>query len=180
MAEGRPAEAYLGVVDLFGSLLPGAVCVGALAYVFRTEAAAFARTTAGISEAAQWVAFGILAYVVGHALHAAASVMDEPLYVPYRNFRRPKSADQAYIAAQALRPQAAAATMNTFAWAKCYLLLRAPAALADVQRFEARRRSLSLRAQDRTDAACMRAVRADDACRSARVVTGSLLTVTTL
>jgi len=51
---------------------------------------------------------------------------------------------------------------------------------ANALRLGARRRSLSLRALDRTDAACMRAVRADDACRSARVVTGSLLTVTTL
>ncbi len=80
----KPADFFIGVVDFFAVLLPGAVLV----YLLQP------RVVAGIpsswlpaAPAQGWVAFLVLAYIAGHLLHAIGSWLLDPyvygkLYLP--------------------------------------------------------------------------------------------------
>src|SRR5690606_22997514 len=88
-----------------------------------------------------WVLFALAAYAVGHLVFLFASFLDNT----YDFFRRrvcPDVPGNAYSRAKALRDAALGTTdarfpMNTFAWAKAVLQLRAQRAAVDVARLEA-------------------------------------------
>jgi hypothetical protein len=90
---------------------------------------------------AQFAAFLLAAYAAGHLVFLLAAFLDETLYYPVRCYFWPDQNGDAYHQAGVLRQAAiggtAALPMNTFSWAKSYLMLHWPAAAADVQRYEA-------------------------------------------
>ncbi|WP_293907675.1 hypothetical protein [Phenylobacterium sp.] len=139
----KPGDFYVGVVELFAVLLPGALLMAAL--LLTLVPLVPAPFDGRVSVQAQWVAFAFGAYALGAFVFPVASLIDDRYYNPYRERRWPKADDHAYAWATDLRqryfhqPQAARddIPMNTFAWAKAVLMLHAPGAFNDVQRFEA-------------------------------------------
>ena len=143
MGDFKPADLYVGVMELFTVLLPGAFLTAGILWALpEPYAGELARLKIG--EAAQWVAFLFCAYALGAFVFPVAALLDR-FYPRYRRWRTRKG-DHAYIRATELRQAFAAARfpdargddpMNTFSWAKTMLMQRAPAAFADVQRYEA-------------------------------------------
>ena len=138
----KPNDFQLGVVELFSILLPGALLVAALLMAFGLPSA-FRDFLAPAG--AHWVAFGLAAYAAGHLIFQLAAQLDDLFYDSYRKVAWPIDRDHAYQSATKLRLKALPGQpgdsrdlpMNTFAWAKASLMLRAPAAYADVLRYEA-------------------------------------------
>ena len=138
------SDLYVGVIDLFAILLPGALLAGALAVLIPIP-----EPLQGLlaSEGARWVAFAFAAYALGHFAFLLSAKADDWFYDGYRKKKWPKADDpgKLYPMATGLRlaqfPNGANPgddlPMNTFKWAKTVLMLRAPGALADVQRYEA-------------------------------------------
>lgn len=139
----KMSEFYVGVIEFFSILLPGAMLAAVL--VMAGDAAQVGLPPLLASEAAQWVAFALAAYALGHFLFLAASPIDRLFYDPYRRRVWPRRDDHAYLFATELREAYFRRVtdgwrdcpMNTFAWAKALLRLKAPAAAADVERYEA-------------------------------------------
>jgi hypothetical protein len=144
MPEAKPADLYVGVVELFAVLLPGALLMAAIVLVAAPLVGETFQPLLNSSQA-QWVAFGFSSYALGAFVFPIASRLDDRLYDPYRLRQWPREDDHGYVLATALRhsffgdPAGADGDipMNTFAWAKSLLMLHAPSAFGDVQRYEA-------------------------------------------
>lgn len=135
----KPADLYVGVMDFFSILLPGAALVALLVGSGLVDEVL---VLLPLREAvAQYAAFLLAAYAAGHVLFLMGSLLDEVVYRPIRLHFWPNRNGDAYQQAGLLRRAAIGGTdtlpMNTFAWAKSYLMLHWPAAAADVQRYEA-------------------------------------------
>ena len=143
MEEIKSSSGYFSVIDMFAVLLPGVLLVGGL-----NTLGAWSLLSEGLpkDEAAAWLSFGVEAYVAGHFIFILASGLDGPLY--HRLLRHALDHDDglSYRLASALKARYFGERlgavdrlhpMNTFAWAKTVMALRAPRALAEVQRFEA-------------------------------------------
>lgn len=139
----KPSDVFVGVIAFFSVLLPGALLTGTL--LIAVGPALDPRVPRLFSsQAAQAVAFFTVAYTLGHLLFGLAAFVDGTVYDRYRLIRWPKSGDLAYLEASILRAeymgrceQGGAEPIRTFNWAKALLRLRAPNALADVERYEA-------------------------------------------
>ena len=91
MAEegGKPglpnlAGFYIGVVDLFAILLPGAIL--AFLLIPCLPLADFPQSKLASSAAVQWAAFSVAAYALGHLLFGLGGLVMDPLYgVFYKN-----------------------------------------------------------------------------------------------
>lgn len=165
MPDLKPSDAFVGVVELFAILLPGALLAVALIVAFGPEAPPLLRPLLATT-GARWVGFALSAYALGHFVFLLASRLDEQIYEPRRKRRQaladahadarvkhlppprgkePRTNERAHIRVTKLRcerlPDVAEPpddeVMNSFAWAKALLMLRAPGALTDVQRYEA-------------------------------------------
>jgi len=142
MSAPKLGDFYVGVIELFAVLLPGGFLMAALVLVVPPSYGAFFRPllTTGAEQSA---AFVFCAYALGALIFLPASKLDNLLYDPYRRRKWPKAQDRAYALATALRgrvfpgPTEADDPMNTFAWCQALLLLHAPAAFTEIQRFEA-------------------------------------------
>lgn len=142
MSAPKPSDLYVGIVELFAVLLPGAFLAAAVTLVTPPQFTAFLRPLL-VSREAQWVAFAFGAYALGALLFLPASRLDDLVYNPYRKRHWPVEQDHAFALATKLRqgcfPGAVERDdpMNTFAWAKSVLILHAPSALGDVEKYEA-------------------------------------------
>lgn len=141
----KPADIHIRAIEFFSIWLPGALLAAALivAWESRPVPPAIAALLAG--DPARWVAFALLSYALGHFIFLAASRIDRPLYDRYRTRKWPRKDDDAYLQATAARHAFFGTPfdvtddkpMNTFAWSKAMLLMKFPAACAEVEQFEA-------------------------------------------
>lgn len=138
----KPSDLFVGVIDLFAVLLPGAITVA----IWYPRLPDFVIGPAGIIQPIQgtangWIAFFLAAYLTGHLLFlVGGAVLDSVVYDALRTLFVPPSKDQTYFAATAYKDRALGNTkagINTFQWARAVLRLTAPAALAEVERYEA-------------------------------------------
>ncbi len=139
MEEVKWSGAFIGVIDFFAILLPGFLLVGSVESL-NPSPLLFGGLPKG--EAAQLIITGVESYVAGHFIFVLSSALDRPLYD--RILRPMLDNGKAYARATALKhryfagvPTDVDAPMNTFTWAKTIMTLRAPGALAEVQRYEA-------------------------------------------
>lgn len=136
-------DLYLGVIDFFSIMLPGALLTASIVSFPGVMSTPPLPALIDAGETAQWLAFAVCSYALGHFLFPVAARLDGFLYDPYRKRKWPDS--KSFIAARDIRvaffgnakPACKDDPMNTFKWAKATLMLRAPAALADVNRYEA-------------------------------------------
>lgn len=157
----KPSELYVGVIDLFAILLPGAIAT-----------AIFVPTTIGThvvgllaidpaNNPGKWVAFLTCSYFLGHLIFLAGSYID-PLCEARRKRRErlgrerlerrkpgkwetlvaPEIEDErAYRCATGIRDSLLdideRAALNTFQWSRSVLIAECPSAAEDIHRLEA-------------------------------------------
>lgn len=136
----KPEDFFVGVVDFFAVLLPGALLSFKLVDFARAHV--FGKTLPSLQGEAQgWVAFAFASYLLGHFIFLAGSYLD-PLYDRLRRRFVPKEKDRTYLRAREIKERVlgetpSAPVMNTFQWAKANAQLRYPGALLVVRRHEA-------------------------------------------
>ena len=135
----KPNKFYVGVLDLFGILLPGAVAAALLEP--RIGDLIFGSLVSRpSSEPAKWAAFLVIAYFLGHLIFLLGSCLD-PWYNKLRERFDPYDDKSAYQAATSIRDsiltEQERKPLNTFQWARAVLLAKCPAAAQDVHRLEA-------------------------------------------
>ena len=143
MEEIKSSSGYFSVIDMFAVLMPGVLLVAGL-----NTLGSWPLLSEGLpkGEASAWLSFVVESYIAGHFIFILASGLDGPLY--HRLLRPALDSEDglSYRLASDLKARYFGARlgivdrlhpMNTFAWAKTVMALRAPRALAEVQRFEA-------------------------------------------
>jgi ADP-ribose pyrophosphatase YjhB (NUDIX family) len=157
----EPQKLFIGLMDFFSILLPGALLTYALSDRLRPWTPA--------EPTPRWIAFLFAAYLIGHFVFLLGSVLlDDHVYDPVRDAtrgaqirrlargqRRPfivlrglarlvfkENVDAPLRQAVALKerhlaPLGAEASINAFQWCKARLMLKHPAAIAEVERLEA-------------------------------------------
>ena len=136
----KPADLFVGVIDFFAVLLPGALVVAVALPVLPDAFYGDQGIVRPVQGAAAWIAFLFAAYLAGHLLFLVGALLDSSLYDPLRRTTVRASADKAFDVAKKLRNEALgsdAEAINTFQWARASLRLRMPAAIAEVERYEA-------------------------------------------
>ena len=135
----KPSEFYVGVLDLFGVLLPGAVAAALLEP--RVGDLIFGSLISRpSSEPVKWAAFLLIAYFLGHLIFLLGWSLD-PWYNKLRKQFDPYDDKSAYQAATSVRDsiltEQERKPLNTFQWARSVLVATCPAAAQDVHRLEA-------------------------------------------
>ena len=137
----KPSDLFVGVIDFFAVILPGAIVV-AVAYPLIERYASgldlFWRVRGDTT--VLWAAFIFGAYLAGHLLFLLGALLDDALYDPLRELFVPVENDAAFKVADELRVetlQSVSNTVNTFQWARSILRVAAPAANAEVERYVA-------------------------------------------
>jgi hypothetical protein len=152
----KPSDFFIGVIDFFAVLLPGA----ALVYLFRPLiVAGIPMPWLPATPTQGWVAFLVLAYIAGHLLHAIGSwVLDDYIYgkIYLPRWRPPHSRAKEWITegdSAGLRGDSeAAATLlarvylttkanpqgtNYYDWCLADVRLNSPAGATEVDRVQA-------------------------------------------
>ncbi len=133
----KPTDFFIGVIDLFAVLVPGAI----LTFAFRDAAPHSLRIESlQTIPTGAWIAFLLASYLVGHLVFMLGSRLDFA-YDKWRKRRHPKEGDQLYDAAHRLRNtlyhELAGAEFSSYKWARCYATMRVPSARGEIDRFEA-------------------------------------------
>jgi len=134
----RPNDFFVGVIEFFAVLLPGAIAVAHLVSLLPEN------TLQGIivapkSDVAQWTAFILAAYLMGNFAFLLGAFLD-PLYDRIRLRMLTPDRDTAFPNADELRRMVLGKhrdSMNTFQWCKAVLQLKTDEGLRAVNRFEA-------------------------------------------
>jgi len=137
----KPSDFFVGVIDFFAVLLPGAIVV-AIADRHTPE---FLVGPGGIlprmeGDAERWIAFLFAAYLAGHLLFLIGASLDKAVYDPLRRLTVPANKDTLFERVKALKQRAIGGSddeLNPFQWARIGLRLAAPPALIEVERYEA-------------------------------------------
>lgn len=135
-----PGSFYLGVIDVFSIMLPGAL----LAYFLPelVDMSALGRLFQQPGEKAhEWLVFLLPAYLFGHLAFLLSSFLDIPYDKTIRPYYYPEAGELSYIAAEVIKAKSIGEenvrAINTFQWAKAMLLLEKPEASAEIARLEA-------------------------------------------
>ena len=134
----KPGEFFVGVVDFFAILLPGAIVTALLAPRLNNALSGLLLTPSG--EVGEWVVFLISAYFLGHMVFLLGAYLD-PLYNRLRERLAPYDNESAFQGAKRIRDELVAElerkALNPFQWSRAVLLAKCPAAAEDVHRLEA-------------------------------------------
>ena len=134
----KPGEFFVGVVDFFAILLPGAIVTALLAPRLGSSLSGLLLTPS--SEVGQWIVFLISAYFLGHMVFLLGAYLD-PLYNRVRKYLAPYDNESAFKGAERIRdelvPELERKALNPFQWSRAVLLAKCPAAAEDVHRLEA-------------------------------------------
>lgn len=131
----KPNEFYIGALDFFAILMPGAI-VTAILSPFYSDLIFIPLST----EASKWTAFLISAYFVGHLVYLLGSYIDR-FYNLIRERMNPYGNESAYQCATRIRDllvdESERKALNTFQWSRSVLVSTCSAAAEDVHRLEA-------------------------------------------
>lgn len=135
----KPSEFYVGVLDFFAILLPGAIATAIL--VPRYGDLIVGPLIPDLaSDAAKWGTFLICAYFAGHLIFLVGSYIDF-LYGVLRERFSPYGNESAFQCATRIRDSIIdkdeRKALNTFQWSRSVLISVCPAAAEDVHRLEA-------------------------------------------
>lgn len=135
----KPSEFYVGILDFFAILLPGAIATAILAprYGDLIVGALIADLK---NDTSKWAAFLICAYFTGHLIFLLGSYIDS-LYNALRQRLNPYDNESAFQCATRIRDflvnESERNALNTFQWSRSVLISICPAAAEDVHRLEA-------------------------------------------
>jgi hypothetical protein len=135
----KPSEFYIGVLDFFAILLPGAIATAILAPRIG-HLVLGPLVAAPDTDAANWTAFLTCAYFLGHLIFLVGSYLDR-IYNTLRERLNPYDNESAYQCATRIRNDlidgVERKALNTFQWSRSVLIAKCPAAAEDVHRLEA-------------------------------------------
>lgn len=135
----KPSEFFVGVLDFFAIVLPGAIATAILEPRFGQLVLGNV-IGAPQSEGGKWAAFLAISYFLGHLIFLLGSYIDW-LYNVFRERLNPYNNESAYQCASRIRNQlideGEQKALNTFQWSRSVLLAKSPAAAEDVHRLEA-------------------------------------------
>lgn len=135
----KPSEFYVGVLDFFAILLPGAIATAILVPRYG-DLIVGSLIPALTDDASKWVAFLICAYFAGHLIFLLGSYIDY-LYNFLRERLNPYDNESAFQCATRIRNSLVDAVeqkaLNTFQWSRSVLISVCPTAAEDVHRLEA-------------------------------------------
>ncbi len=135
----KPSEFYVGVLDFFAILLPGAIATAILTPSLGPLVLG-PLIPAPTGEADKWVVFLAFAYFIGHIIFLVGSYIDV-FYNFLRERLNPYGNESAYRCATSIRDSFIESSekkaLNTFQWTKSVLIAKSPNAAADVHRLEA-------------------------------------------
>lgn len=135
----KPSEFYVGVLDFFAILLPGAIATAILQPKYGDLIIGPLINLPG-DEAGPWAVFLVFAYFLGHLIFSLGSLMD-PYYEKIRKKFYPDESGDAYPCATQIHDTMLQGNeikaLNTFQWARSVLISACPAAAEDVLRLEA-------------------------------------------
>jgi hypothetical protein len=135
----KPNEFYVGILDFFAILLPGAIATAILqprvGHLVLGPLIAVPATDAG-----NWAMFLTFAYFLGHLIFLVGSYIDH-LYNTLRQRLNPYGNESAYQCATRVRDslidEGERKALNTYQWARSVLIAKCPSAAEDVHRLEA-------------------------------------------
>jgi len=135
----KPSEFYVGVLDFFAILLPGAIATAILAPRYG-DLIVGPLISVLTNDTSKWAAFLLCAYFAGHLIFLLGSYID-PLYNILRERLKPYDNESAFQCAtqvrDALVDESERKALNTFQWSRSVLLFVCPAGAEDVHRLEA-------------------------------------------
>lgn len=136
----KPGDLLLGVLNFLAILVPGFVALAVLKADGRAFIGAIFDNLEQLSTAKE-VSYFIAAYFVGQIVFLLGSFLD-PLYNATRNLLQPADNQSAFECARKimhghLKRDAEREAVNPYQWSKAILLVSAPAAADDINRFEA-------------------------------------------
>jgi hypothetical protein len=135
----KPSDLFVGVLDFFAILLPGAIATAILApRVAPLIVGSLIQLPADAP--GTWAIFLTCAYFLGHLIFQAGSFIDQ-LADQLRAHRKPADNENAYQCATRIKNALLVGdeqqAIKTFQWARSVLLVSCPTAAADVHRLEA-------------------------------------------
>jgi 8-oxo-dGTP pyrophosphatase MutT (NUDIX family) len=137
----KPSDVFVGVIDFFAVLLPGAIIVAIASPHLPPFLLGPDGIVPNLAGPERWVAFIFAAYAGGHILFFVGSALDSTLYDPLRRWAIPPEKDRAFTEANKIKksfvPVFDKDVVNVFQWSRARLRLSAPEALVEVERFEA-------------------------------------------
>jgi len=145
----KPAEFFIGIVDLFAVLLPGSLATAALLQLLLTHldrCYIYTRSILILIPDGQfwpyWLAFALFSYLLGHFIFLIGSVSLDNFYdATYRAFKRGEDrALQSHAKELLLTAPLNLSTDeidSTLQWSTTFLRLRAPIQAMEIDRLEA-------------------------------------------
>ncbi|GAB4371405.1 MAG: hypothetical protein Kow0042_14160 [Calditrichia bacterium] len=136
----KPGDVFIGVIDFFAILLPGALLVFFLIEPAKTHL--FGKILPSVNTEVQaWVVFLFAAYLFGHFIFLLGSKIDF-CYDLYRKRFLSSKSDEPYKSASIIRDKMmgkkdAEKICNTFQWSKANVQLFYPEAAREIHRLEA-------------------------------------------
>jgi len=142
---GKASDLFLGVVDLFAIILPGALFAVVLWKAASVKYEEFFRILAAPEVIPKWLVFLIVAYILGHFLSAASSWIMDPLYGGYYKYEFELKKDLPSLRRRADRLFSEVLgekklyweVDNRLTWAESFLRIGNAAATAQLDRLEA-------------------------------------------
>jgi hypothetical protein len=132
----KPADFFIGVMEFFAILLPGAI----LTYLLFPFSAAVVAPVLPIpsEQVERWILFVILAYMLGHSLHHVGSLLDKAYdWVYVSNYKRRDGDDPVLeqVKTQVANQVAYADKLpSKFSWAQSYVRVNSDSAASELER----------------------------------------------
>jgi hypothetical protein len=134
----KPGDLFVSAVSLFSVVLPGAA-VSILAWHGTTIDAAVGAATRPLGTVGGWIAFIIIAYLVGKFLYAVGSWILDPVFDrTYLRYMEAVKGDPRRLVRSAMDAKLGDLPKpNPLPWARALLRIRSSAASADIDQIEA-------------------------------------------
>jgi hypothetical protein len=133
----KPADFFIGVVDFFAIILPGALLSYMALHALKQHGSGLMLLVPE-GTAPGWVAFALSAYLLGHFASLIGAFFLDPLYkLSYVRWHA-RTGDQIYGHAGKLKAKELGANdVTTYKWARMSIRLRNASAMQEIDRLEA-------------------------------------------
>lgn len=137
----KPTDFFVGITDLFSILLPGA-CIAYIAVKLNIPSLAHVMAKLRLEGNEGYLAFFVVAYVLGHLLDMAGAFFLDKLYdVTYarrmRRSRDGKTRDPLFEEAGRLAVPAMPTGDRVYQWSRVWACLKSPSAFTEIERVQA-------------------------------------------
>lgn len=137
MTNYKPSDLFVGIVDFFAVLLPGAV----LTFALQLANVNFLQKVIGASSReVKWVMFVIASYLLGHFVFlVGAAFMDDAYDATYARRRYDENGKRLlnYVGRVKRRALSGNELANNFKWSRAFIRLNKPELAAEIDRLEA-------------------------------------------